>query len=82
MSAQLCFLRQDTAGSGLSNNDLPYVIPMSYVYHDGKIFLHSRGKGKKVEYVTRNPRVCFQVDPLEKDRWSSVLVSGTATSLR
>jgi len=64
---------------GLSNNDLPYVIPMSYVYHDGRIFLHSRGKGKKVEYVARNPKVCFQVDAMEKGRWSSVLISGTAS---
>jgi uncharacterized protein len=63
---------------GLSNNDQPYVIPMSYVYHDDKIFLHSRGKGKKVEYVTKNPRVCFQVDAVEKGRWSSVLISGRA----
>jgi hypothetical protein len=63
---------------GLSNRDLPYVIPMSYVYQDGKIFLHSRGNGKKVEYVTRNPKVCFQVDAMEKDRWSSVLIFGTA----
>jgi len=63
---------------GLSLNDLPYIVPMSYVYHDGRIFLHSRGKGKKVEYVTENPRVCFQVDLLDKNRWSSVNAYGTA----
>jgi len=49
---------------------------MSYVYQDGKIYLHSRGMGKKVEYATNNPRVCFQIDVLEKERWSSVVVSG------
>lgn len=28
---------------GLSRDDQPYVVPMSFVYHDGKIYLHSRG---------------------------------------
>jgi nitroimidazol reductase NimA-like FMN-containing flavoprotein (pyridoxamine 5'-phosphate oxidase superfamily) len=63
---------------GLSKNNLPYVVPMSYVYHDGKVYLHSSGKGKKVEYATENPRVCFQIDVLEKGTWSSVVVYGAA----
>ena len=62
---------------GLSQNDTPYVIPMSYVFSGGKIFLHSRGKGKKVEIAGQNPRVCFQVDLLDKNRWSSVLATGS-----
>ena len=60
----------------LSKDNQPYVVPMSYVYQDGKLYLHSRGMGKKVEYATNNPRVCFQIDVLEKERWSSVVVSG------
>jgi nitroimidazol reductase NimA-like FMN-containing flavoprotein (pyridoxamine 5'-phosphate oxidase superfamily) len=63
---------------GLSKDNLPYVVPMSYVYQDGNIYLHSRGRGKKVEYVTENPRVCFQIDVLEKERWLSVIASGVA----
>jgi nitroimidazol reductase NimA-like FMN-containing flavoprotein (pyridoxamine 5'-phosphate oxidase superfamily) len=62
---------------GLSINNLPYVVPMSYVYHGNVIYLHSRGKGKKVEYATENSNVCFQIDVLEKDHWSSVAVFGT-----
>jgi uncharacterized protein len=61
----------------LSKDGQPYVIPMSYVYQDGKIYLHSRGGGRKVEYATLNPRVCFQVDLLEKERWASVLAYGS-----
>ena len=63
---------------GLSLNNEPYVVPMSFVYRGGKIFLHSRGKGKKVLYATKNPKVCFQIDHLEKNRWSSVEAFGTA----
>jgi hypothetical protein len=63
---------------GLTNGNQPYVVPMSYVYQDSRIYLHSRGNGRKVEYVTENPRVCFQIDLLEKERWSSVIATGIA----
>ena len=62
----------------LTKGSQPYIVPMSYVYQDGRIYLHSRGSGKKVEYVTENPRVCFQIDLLEKERWSSVIATGIA----
>jgi uncharacterized protein len=63
---------------GLSHSEGPYVIPMSYVFSNGKIYLHSRGKGKKDEIVGKNPRVCFQIDSLDKNRWSSVVAYGNA----
>ncbi|VVB70177.1 Pyridoxamine 5'-phosphate oxidase [uncultured archaeon] len=63
---------------GLSQSDQTYIIPMSYVYSQGRIFLHSRGRGKKLEFVTKNPRVCFQIDTLDKNNWSSVLAYGIA----
>lgn len=63
---------------GLSLNDMPYIIPMSYVYSNGRIYLHSRGLGKKVEIATKNSNVCFEVDLLDKNRWSSVLAYGRA----
>lgn len=66
---------------GLSRDDQPYVVPMSFVYHDGKIYLHSRGRGRKVQYASENPRVCFQVDVLEKGRWMSVNAFGRAELL-
>ena len=63
----------------LSMSDSPYVIPMSYVFSQGKIYLHSRDRGKKFEFVSKNPRICFEVDRVEKDCWSSVLVFGKAS---
>ena len=63
---------------GLSSDDNPYVIPMSYVYSGGKIYLHSRGRGRKIEMAVKNSRVCFEVDQLNADRWASVLAFGKA----
>lgn len=63
---------------GLSSGDQPYVVPMSYVYADGVILLHSGLRGKKLDIASDNPRVCFEVDSVEKGRWKSVIVFGKA----
>ncbi len=42
----------------------PYLVPMCFAYHDNAIYLHSALKGKKIEALTRNPEVCFEVDAL------------------
>ncbi len=63
---------------GLSINDEPYVVPVSYAYHEGKIYIHS-GRGKKTEYLEKNPRVCFQIDEIyENGSWKSVIIYGRA----
>ncbi len=64
---------------GLSLGDSPYVIPISYVFDSGKILLHSRGDGKKLEMAHANPMVCFQVDSMDGGRWRSVVVQGRAS---
>jgi hypothetical protein len=61
---------------GLSLENHPYVIPMSYVYSNGKIYLHSRKKGEKVGIATNNPNACFEVDILSENLWSSVVARG------
>ncbi|MGB7544918.1 MAG: pyridoxamine 5'-phosphate oxidase family protein [Methanothrix sp.] len=63
---------------GLAKDDQPYVVPMSYVFADGRIYLHSRGGGMKMDFASANPRVCFQVDSLDKGHWSSVIAFGPA----
>lgn len=63
---------------GLSVQDLPYVVPISYVYSKGALFLHSGLGGKKLEMAKENPRVCFEVDSLDKGKWTSVVVLGKA----
>lgn len=64
---------------GLSADDVPYVVPISYVYAEEKIYLHSGRHGKKVKMAKVNPRVCFEVDVLEGRSWKSVLALGRAS---
>ena len=45
---------------GLCADGEPYVVPVSFVYHQGAIFFHGSGKGRKMDMLRANPRVCFQ----------------------
>lgn len=35
------------------DNDYPYAVPLSYAYHDGKIFFHCAKTGHKLDAVAR-----------------------------
>jgi len=53
-----------------------YIVPVNYVYRAPYIYSHTR-KGKKIEMMRRNPKVCFGVDNIQNVfRWKSVLAWG------
>jgi nitroimidazol reductase NimA-like FMN-containing flavoprotein (pyridoxamine 5'-phosphate oxidase superfamily) len=47
---------------GLSNNDLPYIVPVNYGYNNHKLYFHSATEGKKLDMIRNNPNICIQVD--------------------
>ncbi len=47
---------------GLCGRDGPYVVPMSFGYEAGRLYLHSAPEGKKLDLIREDPRVCFEVD--------------------
>ena len=46
----------------LADDGEPYVVPLNFVYADGRIFFHTGLEGRKLEIIKKNPRVCFEVD--------------------
>lgn len=59
-----------------------YVVPVTYVYHDGFIYAHSK-EGMKVKMMRKNPGVCFQVDVMENmTNWRSVILWGRYEELK
>ncbi|WP_301169713.1 pyridoxamine 5'-phosphate oxidase family protein [Brevibacillus nitrificans] len=46
---------------GLTDGAYPYVVPVNYCWHDGRIYFHGADTGKKVEIIKNNPHVCFTV---------------------
>lgn len=53
--AQICRL-------ALTENDIPYIVPMNYGYKDKCLYFHSANEGKKIDMIRKNPKVCFEMD--------------------
>jgi len=47
---------------GLSNLDQPYIVPVSFGYDGKAIYFHTATEGRKIDYMTANPRVCFEME--------------------
>ncbi len=47
---------------GLSDNNVPYIVPMSFGYQDNAIYIHGSLKGKKIDILQKNKAVCFEFD--------------------
>jgi nitroimidazol reductase NimA-like FMN-containing flavoprotein (pyridoxamine 5'-phosphate oxidase superfamily) len=68
---------------------VPYITPLNFVYREGVIYFHCHLRGRKLDNIRANPRVCFEVDEVRKlyrapkgcdygCRYRSVLAFGTA----
>jgi hypothetical protein len=49
---------------GTSLNGAPYIVPVNFLYSDGKIYFHSANSGQLYTYMKDNPQVCFEVDEI------------------
>ena len=60
-------LQKATAGTLalLGDNDYPYAVPISYVYHEGKLYFHSALAGHKVDAIRNCDKASFCV--IDKD---------------
>jgi nitroimidazol reductase NimA-like FMN-containing flavoprotein (pyridoxamine 5'-phosphate oxidase superfamily) len=47
---------------GLATEDGPYVVPVNYLFFEGSIYLHSGPKGRKIDALQADSRVCFAVN--------------------
>lgn len=74
---------------GLSDEGLPYVVPVSFGYDGASVYFHCAKDGRKIEILRRNNKVCVEFDTLEgmveaeqacgwTMRYQSVIGFGTA----
>ena len=64
-----------------SENEV-YVVPITYAYEDGYIYGHTR-EGKKIDFMRKNPNVCFEVDVVDNmSNWRSVISWGKFEELK
>ncbi len=46
---------------GMTSGILPYAVPVNYLWHNGSVYLHGMGSGKKEKILSQNPPVCFTI---------------------
>lgn len=46
----------------LADGGEPYIVPLSFGYEDGSVYIHSAPEGKKIAMLGKNPHCCFEVD--------------------
>lgn len=75
---------------GMSDNDVPYVLPMNFGIEGDRVILHSAQEGRMWETIKKNPKVCLNWTLGEELAWqdqqvgcsyrvksSSVIIEGT-----
>jgi uncharacterized protein len=61
---------------GFHNGHKTYVVPISYVYHDGYVYCHSHA-GMKTDILRKHPYVCFEVEQIANlANWQTVIMQG------
>ena len=58
------FLHNEHVGrvASIDRDGFPQIIPMNFVFLDGCIYMHSHVRGEKLENISRDGRVGFEVD--------------------
>ncbi|RKJ31537.1 pyridoxamine 5'-phosphate oxidase family protein, partial [Butyricicoccus sp. 1XD8-22] len=51
----------ETGYLGLSSQDMPYIVPLNYVWYEGNVYFHGASEGKKIEIIEDNPNATFVV---------------------
>lgn len=57
----------------LCQNNRPYIVPVSFGYHENTIYFHSATSGKKIDMLAANSSVCFEFE-------SEVMVKQSAST--
>ena len=79
----LDILRRSTSGvlSLCGDDGMPYGVPLSHVYDDGKLYFHSAVMGHKVDLIRQNQNASFTViakDEIHPERYTTYFQSAIA----
>lgn len=76
---QAFLLHAKTGFLGLSANDIPYVVPLNFVWLKESVYFHGAAEGQKITYMQKNPQACFTVSE-EYGTMTSPIPAHTDTS--
>jgi len=87
------FLKQARTGFlGLSSGDIPYVVPLNFLWWQDAVYFHGAAEGRKISFIAHNPHACFTVSedygtltdpvPAHTDTsYMSVIIDGSVTKV-
>ena len=58
----------------MSDNDVPYVLPLNFAMDGDKVILHSAPHGRMWETIKKNPKICINWTLGEELAWQDELV--------
>ena len=54
--------KADVCRLGLSDKNIPYIVPLNFGYKENCLYFHTPKVGKKIDMIKGNNRVCFELD--------------------
>jgi len=54
--------KADVCRLGLSDNNIPYIVPLNFGYKENCLYFHTAKVGKKMDMIKTNNMVCFELD--------------------
>lgn len=77
--AEVDFLTQNEACRvATSHNDIPHVVPVSYVFEDGVFYFATDLETRKLENIKKNNKVALTVDVYSSRGNRAVIIQGKA----
>lgn len=74
--------RQVIGRIGCHADNTTFIVPISYAYDDGCIYVHTK-EGLKINLMRKNPSVCFEVDEMkDMANWKTVIAWGEFEELK
>jgi len=73
-----------------NENGYPYIVPVHFIVHKERVYIHGLIKGQKISNLIKNNKVCFEVDEMgaiipdnespcdTNTEFKSVIILGTA----
>jgi nitroimidazol reductase NimA-like FMN-containing flavoprotein (pyridoxamine 5'-phosphate oxidase superfamily) len=47
---------------GFCDNNQAYIVPVNYAYDNNCLYIHSAPEGRKIDFIKKNPYVCFEIE--------------------
>lgn len=51
---------------GLTDGEIPYIVPLNYGVFDNCLYFHSAASGKKIDLIKKGGKVCFEIEQVSE----------------